>query len=176
MTEPALKLTSDAPKDLVLVTERDWTEMERTMWENFEENIGGILLGAVDEPEKLCVGRFKERSCIITRRVYSEGSDYISCSDPLLSELIVETDVFVYPVGCEYHEEMLVGDFTPEDGRFNIFTGTLPKAHRWVLDSAYPQDVLCGKQITEFIELTCGSIEKICDPWVKKYFKKLRFF
>ena len=168
-----MKLRSNAPSDLVLLSKDDWSEIERGIWDSFDEYIDGIFLGACTNPEKLCIGRLAEISCVVARQTSWEEPSSDEEENPLPIVLCIETYLMIYDTDGSHHSEMITGVFSEEDGVFNIFKDSIPESHRWAIEDAYSPDEICQNEFRKLIKNSCGGIENIIDPWVAKYVKNV---
>lgn len=192
-----LQLLPNAPKELRIVRESEWSTFDHKIWDGFDGLIDGLLMGVMPYPEKVCIGRCRDNPVLFARLVHDNndetgGAGYGQSRGTFARTLVVESSVYAYskPNRSDGAPRLVTGDVSFScdglllgDGNYDVFTGVVPKEFLyWVTLHMFPKDwdsyfedsegpVLTA--LTNYVSKEVGDVDNIMDPSVRRHIAKL---
>jgi hypothetical protein len=178
-----MKLHKNAPKDLLVLDESEWTEFDKKIWDNFDEETQ-----SGPNPNPVAIGRLNKKNVLLSRtHAFSKDGGFVKPSDnnSFSVFLTVFTESFFYekndvnlklsqfekdyPIQTDYVD---LGEVFEYDGEYNLLKDDIPTELECNIGEIF--SYACVDYVLEYIQIDYGNtliINSIKDAFSKKQFE-----
>ncbi|MDA7624710.1 hypothetical protein N8697_00910 [bacterium] len=179
-----MKLHKNAPKDLLVLDESEWTEFDKKIWDNFDEETQ-----SGPNPSPVAIGRLNEKNVLLSRiHAFSKDGGFVKPSDnnSFSVFLTVFTESFFYekndgnlklsqfekdyPIQVDYIE---LGEVFEYDGDYNLLEDDIPTELECSIEEIFSYASV--DYVLEYLQIDYGNtlvVNSIKDVFSKEQFEK----